>query len=263
MTVVTRRGVLVGAVGAGAAAVAGVGAATPAEASPRHTRTVKIYLARHGQTWLNLVDRVQGWSDAPLTAVGEQTATNVGKGLAAEAGRFDAAYSADMVRHFSTASFMLQGARSRLTPTRVQALREVAFGGFEGSLNEEMWGAVLAKVGYPTLPDAIAAGMTIVDLVDVIPTVNPVSTLLAETSAAVGNRMYDALDRIARREEREHGRGNVLVVSSGLSITCLLFKLGAGDRVPASGLANGAVNLLEYRSGRWTVKTVNDTHYAG
>ena len=39
---------------------------------------VTIYLTRHGKTWLNTVDRVQGWSDSPLTDAGAEVATKLG-----------------------------------------------------------------------------------------------------------------------------------------------------------------------------------------
>ena len=30
----------------------------------------RLYIVRHGKTMFNTIDRAQGWSDTPLTAVG-------------------------------------------------------------------------------------------------------------------------------------------------------------------------------------------------
>ena len=44
---------------------------------------ITAYFVRHGQTYLNRYNRVQGWSDAPLTAKGKADAQQTGKELAA------------------------------------------------------------------------------------------------------------------------------------------------------------------------------------
>lgn len=241
-----------GAALAGTIAVAG--AAAPANAAPTGAqphRTVTVYLVRHGRTWLNQAGRVQGWSDSPLTDAGVATAANVGRNLAADIGGFDAAYSADMTRHFQTASGILAAAGSALVPTRVAGLREVSYGGWEGEKQ---------SVVYPQLA---AAGPldTLEHIIDAFVVSNPDKTLPAETWAQVAARMNDALTTAAtdRTMPMRHG-GKILAVSSGMSITCLLESLGA--EVPGP-LENGAVNVLTYAQGAWTVQSVNDTSYAG
>lgn len=39
-------------------------------ASAVENDSINIYFARHGKTILNTYDRVQGWSDSPLTPAG-------------------------------------------------------------------------------------------------------------------------------------------------------------------------------------------------
>lgn len=39
----------------------------------------KIYVVRHGRTYLNKYQRLQGWSDAPLTEEGIEGATGWGR----------------------------------------------------------------------------------------------------------------------------------------------------------------------------------------
>lgn len=240
-----------GAALAGTLAVTGAAPANAVAQGAQPNRTVTVYLVRHGKTWLNQAGRIQGWSDSPLTDAGVATAANVGRNLAAEIGGFDAAYSADMIRHFQTASGILAAAGSSLTPKRVAGLREVSYGGWEGEKQSTVF------------PQLAAAGPldTLTHIIDAFVASNPDKTLPTETWAQVAARMNDALTAAAadRTMPMRHG-GKILAVSSGMSITCLLESLGA--TVPAP-LENGAVNVLSYAKGAWTVQSVNDTSYAG
>lgn len=249
----SRRTALLSLGGAALAGSLAVAGAAPANAAPaaQPNRTITVYLVRHGKTWLNQTGRIQGWSDSPLTDAGIATATNVGRNLAAEIGGFDAAYSADMTRHFETASGILSAAGSALTPNRVRGLREVSYGGWEGEKQSVAYPQLAAAGPLDTLEHIIAAfGKS-----------NPDTTLPTETWAQVAARMNEALTAAAtdRTLPMRHG-GRILAVSSGMSITCLLESLGA--TVPGP-LENGAVNVLTYARGAWTVQSVNDTRYAG
>lgn len=258
-----------------------------------HDSTVTIYLTRHGQTILNALERVQGWTDAPLV-VGKNAdgstldarilPQTVGKNLRAREGKIDAAYSADMKRHYETAQNILKGAKeSSLTITQDARLRELNFGKFEGAPNKEMWTAIVEQLGYqvdenasPTAPaDAngqnggwqtmqlkaladkgMPAMMTAMKQVAQAPAENGVS-LPAEDCNDVSPRMKAALNDIAKKAVRERD-DKVLVVSSGLSITCLLLSMGT----PVTGpISNVAVSKLQYTKGTWTVKSVGDTSF--
>ena len=250
----SRRTALLSLGGAALTGTLAVAGAAPAGAAVRYAqpnRTITVYLVRHGRTWLNQAGRIQGWSDSPLTDAGIATAANVGRNLAAEIGGFDAAYSADMMRHFQTASGILTAARSSLTPTRVAGLREVSYGGWEGEKQ---------ATAYPQLA---AAGPldTLEHIIDAFGRSNPDTTLPTETWAQVAARMNAALTAAAtdRTMPRRNG-GSILAVSSGMSITCLLESLGA---TVDGAMENGAVNKLSYARGTWTVLSVNDTRYAG
>ncbi len=41
-------------------------------------KTVTVYLVRHGQTWFNRFNKMQGWSDSPLTDQGIADAKRAG-----------------------------------------------------------------------------------------------------------------------------------------------------------------------------------------
>ncbi len=219
---------------------------------------VKVYFTRHGRTMLNETDRVQGWADSPLMPKGEEVATKIGEGFAKANVTFDAAYSADMVRHFSTATLMLKGAKSDLTVTRNPDLREVSFGAWEGEENKVMQTAAAKKMGLASVEEILTSGRKLSDFVDAIKATNPKPEVPAEDSATVADRALKALKEAAEAQAGKGG-GSVLVVSSGLTITVVLERLGQKVNKP---IENGAVNLLVYDKGQWKVETVNDLSFS-
>lgn len=58
---------------------------------------------------LNTTDRVQGWSDAPLTPAGEEVVSAAGRGMADI--DFQAAYSSASGRAYQTAELILSKVR--------------------------------------------------------------------------------------------------------------------------------------------------------
>jgi len=183
-------------------------------------------------------------------------AAQVGRNLAAEIGGFDAAYCADTVRHYQTASGMLVAAGSRLEPRRLFGLREVAYGGWEGENQTTALPALLNYLPDPTNPFAA----TLEQIMNAFVLSDPKPDLKAESHAEVDARMSEALTAAAsdRTLPMKHG-GNILAVSSGMSSVALLETLGVRG---IGELHNGAVNKLVYADGAWTVEWVNNTDYA-
>lgn len=223
---------------------------------------VTIYLTRHGETMLNELDRVQGWADSPLTDPGSEVAKQLGTGLAKAGIEFGGAYCADMVRHYTTAHDALDTAGSSLEPERDERLREMAFGPFEGDRNAVMWDAIAEDQGYAD-QKALMADMGKLDYLDVLDSIAVVAgdtDLPVETSADVSERALKALDAIGAAQTKAGG-GNVLVVSSGITIMCVLTTLKADLSNVHGGIENAAVSTLVYEAGTWKATSVNDTHF--
>ncbi|MFT4229361.1 MAG: histidine phosphatase family protein [Microbacterium sp.] len=254
--------------------------------------SVTIYLTRHGQTILNTLERVQGWTDSPLVVgtAADGSALDarilpqtVGKNLRAREGAFDAVYSADMKRHYETATYILKGAGQKLAITQDARLREINFGKYEGAENKELWTEAVEHMGYTIDHDADAtaaaddtgqnggwqtmqlkaltdqgldAMMTAIKEVAEEPTEAGI-VLPAEDCTDVSARMMAALNDIAKKAVKQHDK-RVLVVSSGLSISCAIDYLGT---TITSGISNVAVSELQYTNGTWTVNSVGDTSY--
>ncbi len=87
-----------------------------------------IYLTRHGETEWNIEQKLQGWSDSPLTEKGKRNACQLGERLKSIA--FQTVYSSPSERSLSTARLMMQG---RTCPLVIdEDLREIHFGDWEG-----------------------------------------------------------------------------------------------------------------------------------
>ncbi|MFT3943325.1 MAG: histidine phosphatase family protein [Ancrocorticia sp.] len=231
-------------------------AETSASESAAPVDEVTIYLTRHGKTWLNTVDRVQGWSDSPLTEAGAEIATKLGTGLKESGQEFDAAYSGDMVRHFSTASNILDGMGSDLEITRMPELREISFGAFEGMLNSEAIEIILKHAGFESMEELATDGRSpVLALAEYFKDANPDPSLPAESPADVAERAKGALDKIAA-DEGAKGHDEVLVVTSGMTVQIILEELGYEGAVD---IKNASITTLIYKDGQWTIEGVNDT----
>lgn len=141
------------------------------------TRT--LYLVRHGRTLFNEKRIIQGWSDSPLTAEGEQQAARLGRYFDHEGIAFDHVYTSTAARTHATTELI-----TSVPFTRDPGLREWFFGAFEGERISLMparpWGDFYLQFG-------------------------------GESQDQVRSRVCAALDAIMRRP----GHERVLAVSHG------------------------------------------------
>jgi probable phosphoglycerate mutase len=89
--------------------------------------TLRVYLARHGQTDGNLNRRAQGWTDTPLNETGRKQAALLAERLAGV--QLDAIYSSTLSRSRETAQAVAAG--RKVGVTSLPGLREVGLGRFE------------------------------------------------------------------------------------------------------------------------------------
>jgi 2,3-bisphosphoglycerate-dependent phosphoglycerate mutase len=103
---------------------------------------VIIGLVRHGQTDWNAVGRIQGQTDIPLNEEGIRQAMALGRRIASEDRKWDAAISSDLLRASKTAQIIADAIHVPLLPGD-KRLRERYFGEMEGltrSERAERWG---------------------------------------------------------------------------------------------------------------------------
>lgn len=242
-----------------------------AETKPKESSEVVIYLARHGKTMLNTVDRSQGWIDAPLTPAGVEVAEQLGKGLSDVT--FDKVVTSDSGRAIETAELVLKnnGQEDLIKAmTKDKRLREYNFGTYEGLLNEEMLTAVAKEQGktyeeYNEWMKEVGFYKGIIEFADVLSdldkkNVEPGVNWPAEDSQTIVTRLTEGLDELVKDAQKEDAK-NVLVVSHGMSIITLLGELDANADLPDGGLKNASVSKVTYKDGKYTIDSVNDLSY--
>ncbi|WP_246168068.1 histidine phosphatase family protein [Serratia rhizosphaerae] len=221
--------------------------------------SVDIYFVRHGQTIFNLYDRVQGWSDTPLTQEGEKVARQFGAG-SKDIG-FKKYYSGDLGRQRETLSLIMQSQNSQAAPKELKALREVFFGGFEGLPNNEMNTAAGKALGLKSdsaMTELRQQGkMSLTELADAISKADEKHD--AETAGQVRDRMQSALGMMVKDALQHHDK-NVLAVSSGMSIGIMISDM-TNDPLKNKGMGNAAAVKIEYRDGKYQVKDIGDMRY--
>ena len=197
-----------------------------------------LYFVRHGQADSNRDSRFGGWSEAPLTELGQRQAT----AAAAEMRRREpeVLITSDLTRARETAAPIAEmlGLEPRLEP----GLRERSLGIFDGLSFAD------AETRYPDVwkrlmsrdPDAVPEG--------------------GETADTVYARVSAAVDRILA----EHAGQRVAVVTHGLAMFHI-FSYVCGLGSPSGDLPvfvlvdNASISQLERRHDRWRIVSLNDT----
>ncbi|MCK4968049.1 MAG: histidine phosphatase family protein [Candidatus Aenigmarchaeota archaeon] len=97
---------------------------------------ITIYVVRHGQTEYNVLGRMQGQIDTPLTDEGYKNAFLVADRLSKI--KFDHIYSSDLGRAFITAHVIAEKLNLENRIVREKKLREQNFGEFNGKPRDEL-----------------------------------------------------------------------------------------------------------------------------
>lgn len=217
--------------------------------------SVTLYLVRHGKTIFNTLERVQGWSDTPLTQAGVQVVGYLAKGLQDTC--FTGVYTSDSGRARETAQIIMSGNRHAFgVPVYdVPDFREWNFGSYEG----EPSGATLKIYDALTREKAGKSyfELSLPEMGDYNRQADPKGW--AENWKEIETRIERALTRIVA-ETQAKGGGNVLVVSHGFTITSVLYMLNK-EKVKL-GLKNASVTRIVYHDGKYTVTAMNDMSFA-
>lgn len=111
-----------------------------------------VYLVRHGQTYFNRYNKMQGWADSPLTSQGIADAERVGQLFAQTS--FSYVASSDAQRARKTAQIIVkQNKQSNQKVHEISQFRECFYGYFEGSDAFHTWFIVGQQKGYKTFKD--------------------------------------------------------------------------------------------------------------
>lgn len=225
------------------------------ERAEADAETINLYFVRHGKTILNTLDRVQGWSDSPLTEAGADAAKNTAYGLTDIP--FDLAYSSDRMRAIETAGIILDAnpASRTLAINKAEGLREHNYGKYEGDFNAAMWGDILAHLGLKEMDELFKMEDMTRHIYDSVAELD--ETGVAETYDEVAARLMASVTDIVRDAADQNAR-HVLVVGHGGAIGVILDQMGRGG---TGELGNASVSLVEYTDGAYQVVSVGDMSY--
>lgn len=242
--------------------------AAPATVHAASTDQVTIYLTRHGETTGNVMQRVQGSSDFPLTKNGIKVANDLGYGL--KGVKFKHAYSGNLTRQEVTAQHALKYSGNKSTKLSISPkLREGGYGSFEGdSINSDNQ-KIAGVYGYSSGQEfqqktGKRYWNKLQDAYHKLDAENSQNTKLAkndraESSKQVEHRMNSELTHIAKTTQKQGG-GNVLVVSSGMSINEYLSTMS--KKYKGKPMQNAAVTKLVYKNGKLHVQgPIGSLHY--
>lgn len=194
----------------------------------------ELLITRHGQTEWNVVRRLQGTSNSPLTEKGKRDAKRLGEALASVP--IDTVYSSDLLRAQQTARLII-GDRA---PVQIEPLlREIHMGAWEGRLLKEL------ERDEPEIYDAFTAGS-------------------AEFHPPGGESMREVWDRCVRMREKlmQDEADTILLVTHGKTQGLLLallqgFAFGGATQV----LEGTALSRFTYENGVFHPVVIGDTSH--
>lgn len=200
-----------------------------------------LYMVRHGQTYFNIYNKLQGWSNSPLTEKGIQNAVDTGEKL--KDTKFVAAYCSDTTRAEQTAQTILDknNASDIEKPITAKFFREEFYGYFEGNDMNQAWYLAGAPHGLPTFGD-IVAKYSIGKAKDYLKEADPFHQ--AENNEEYWQRMDQGFDLIKSNPKIKDG-DNVLLISHGNTLLSVVERYGKGKYDVTERPANGSVTKLE------------------
>lgn len=212
-----------------------------------------LYLVRHGQTYFNIYNKLQGWSNSPLTQKGIQNAQDTGTKLAET--KFAAAYCSDTTRAMDTANMILakNNASDLDSPEVSPFFREEFYGYFEGTDMDQAWYLAGAPQGMPTFR-SIVEQESIGKAKDLLKAADPFHD--AENNDEYWQRLNQGLDLIRQNPDIQDG-DNVLLVSHGNTLLSLVERFGDGKFDVTERPANGSVTKMHFHDDKVEVTDFN------
>lgn len=260
-------------------------------ASDRRGRPVTFFIVRHGQTLFNVMGKVQGWCDTPLTEEGVRGARALGRGLADV--DFAAAYASDSGRAVQTLETLLearaaergealldgglvlpefgafdsacapgsgldaaQGAAAPLPVARDARLREWCYGDLEGEPGEEL---------HRVFAQGFGRELSFAELNSRLP---EVADVIAEADRSGRAERFGDVERRLRgffaeagRRAFEAGGGNVLVVTHSFVVRTIVYLLEPARVNDPLKILNASVTKLDFDGERFSLGEVGSTAY--
>lgn len=213
-----------------------------------------LYMVRHGQTYFNIYNKLQGWSNSPLTDKGMQNAVDTGEKL--KNTKFAAAYCSDTTRAKETARVILE--KNQVSdvkqPTTSMFFREEFYGYFEGNDMDQSWYLAGAPHGLPTFKD-IVEKYSIGQAKDYLKAADPFHQ--AENNDEYWQRLNQGFDLIKNNPTIKDG-DNILLISHGNTLLSVVERYGEGKYDITKRPANGSLTKLAFDGDNVKVTAYNE-----
>ncbi len=215
--------------------------------------TLNLYLVRHGQTYYNIFNKMQGWSNSPLTKKGITGAEQIGQRLAKVP--FAGAFCSDTGRAITTAKIILAANQiSKISkPKAVPYFREEFYGYYEGTDLNRAWYLAAAPHGLKNLGE-ITAKYSFDTAKDFLKQADPFR--MAENHQEYWDRVDQGFALIANDESLTDG-DNVLVISHGNTLLSLMDRYAGGRYDLSARPANGSLTKINLTDGKVKVVSYN------
>ncbi|MDM7516124.1 phosphoglycerate mutase family protein [Lentilactobacillus sp. TOM.63] len=213
-----------------------------------------LYMVRHGQTYFNIYNKLQGWSNSPLTDKGMQNAVDTGEKL--KNTKFAAAYCSDTTRAEETARVILE--KNQVSdvkqPTTSMFFREEFYGYFEGNDMDQSWYLAGAPHGLTTFKD-IVEKYSIGQAKDYLKAADPFHQ--AENNDEYWQRLNQGFDLIKNNPTIKDG-DNILLISHGNTLLSVVERYGEGKYDITKRPANGSLTKLAFDGDNVKVTAYNE-----
>ena len=205
---------------------------------------IHLHLVRHGQTFFNRYNRLQGWSNSPLTEAGLSDADHAGSLLAGI--DFAGAYCSDTTRAQMTAERILdaneQAGHTRPTLVADMHFREQFYGYYEGQDMSMAWLAAGGPHGAPTY-QAIVARYGLAATRDFLKEADPFHD--AESDDEYWRRIAGGYALIAANTGLHDG-DHVLQISHGNTLLSLMQRFAPAGYDLSERPTNGSVTVFDF-----------------
>lgn len=213
----------------------------------------RIYIVRHGQTFINRYNKMQGWCDTPLTEAGKDGAHQAGEAL--KDVPFDIALSSDLKRASDTCEIIMSHNVNKDEAQHIASpfFREQFYGFFEGLDSEFAWRMIGGAHGYSTRQEMFKHE-SIDTIKNWIKEADPYHD--AENAKEYWNRLNKGFKMIQEMD----GADNILLVTHGFTIRSIWYKFG--DHIPlVPGPQNASITIMEMdKDGNKKITAYNQMH---
>lgn len=197
----------------------------------------KIFLVRHGESKWNVLKKIQGQQDVPLTDRGKSQAYQIGDRLLSE--KIDSIYSSDLKRAYDTAAII--GKKLQIDVNPMTELREISFGQWEGASYDKIYSTNHKEIIlWRKAPEKLN--------IDGI-----------ESLKKLQLRAMSAVKKIINSETGN----NILIVSHSATLKTIILGLLNIDLANFKNLTldNVSLTIVEFRNYNRVLKVLNDTNH--